>query len=323
MNQVRHQKRRGFTLIELLVVIAIIAVLIALLVPAVQKVREAAARSQCQNNLKQIGLAVTMHHEDFKYMPSGGLSWQDSVRVWSGGRPASFETQSYGWLYQILPYIEQTALWLNSSDAVVAGSPIEIYYCPALRGITIIDYTQDGGYTPKRFMNDYVANAGSWGACGDTSKGSNAFDGAIVPSPQTVNTSYPGSGVKINLAMFTDGKSNTILAGEKYVTYDALMTQNCNNDQGWINGWDNDTIAFARYVNGATSTNSGNPVVPPVRIQPGGPTCSLTMGSIHAGGCQVVFCDVSVHNISFGVSQNTWLALCTRNASDAIGGDWQ
>src|SRR6516165_3462805 len=117
-------RRAGFTLVELLVVIAIIAVLIALLVPAVQKVREASNVAQCKNQLKQIGLAFQSHHDTHKVFPSGGTSWTDADRKMLRGQPAVYDSQTWGWAYQILPYIEQHDLWAQRSDALVAQTAV-------------------------------------------------------------------------------------------------------------------------------------------------------------------------------------------------------
>src|SRR5262245_41827572 len=131
-----QNKRRGFTLIELLVVIAIIAILIALLVPAVQKVREASNVAQCKNQLKQIGLAWHNHHETFKVFPSGGGHWaaSDSRTKTRTGVPADYNDQVWGWAYQILPFIEQEALWSHKSDAAITATSVVTYYCPSFRG---------------------------------------------------------------------------------------------------------------------------------------------------------------------------------------------
>src|SRR5262249_48935581 len=145
----------GFTLIELLVVIATIAVLIAILVPAVQKVREAANVAQCKNQLKQMGLAFQSHHDNFKVHPSGG-TFNTSSRKLDQGQPADYNSQAWGWAYQILPYIEQQSLWTNRSDTIVAGTPIATYSCPSFRRAVIHAGSQ-------RALTDYIGCGGSYG----------------------------------------------------------------------------------------------------------------------------------------------------------------
>jgi len=291
--------RRGFTLIELLVVIAIIAILIALLVPAVQKVREAASRTQCANNLKQMGLAFHSHHDVHKAFPSGGTFWSDTLRVWTGAagtsQPANYAKQSWGWGYQILPYIEQKDLWQEPVDNKVVDTPVKIYNCPTARGQYRFQYTQAGSNS-YHWMWDYNGNGGSYGTWGSLDRSGNALDGPIVPS---TNMSKVTSKIK----RITDGTSNTLLVGEKYLSAPARQgVSGCSDDQGWVDGWDNDAISFCRG-----DQPTGTPQPPrPFKADAG---CGLYFGSAH-GAMQCVFADGAVHQIKFNIVPNTWLNVC-------------
>src|SRR5579859_225755 len=160
-----RRRRRAFTLIELLVVIAIIGVLIGLLLPAVQKTREAANRVKCSNNLKQMGLGAHMVHDAYGHLPSGGWGWSwvgDPSRGSGKGQPG-------GWIYQLLPFVEQPGLYAEASTKAGAIKMIEttlpIYNCPSRRtggpyAAGNNSYLNFGGIKPPSMARtDYAANS--------------------------------------------------------------------------------------------------------------------------------------------------------------------
>jgi prepilin-type N-terminal cleavage/methylation domain-containing protein len=134
MTSLPQTSRRAFTLVELLVVIAIIGVLVALLLPAIQAAREAARRAQCQNQLKQIGLAMQNHVGTLGTFPTGGDGYNPRiVNYLTGGKPNGPDKMGLGWGYQILPYLEQNALKGITTMGRLASAEISLYFCPSRR----------------------------------------------------------------------------------------------------------------------------------------------------------------------------------------------
>jgi prepilin-type N-terminal cleavage/methylation domain-containing protein len=302
MLQSTTRFRRAFTLIELLVVIAIIAILIALLVPAVQKVREAAARTQCTNNLKQIGVAIHMHHDNYKNLPTLGLG-VDVARTLSGTGPANFMTQAWGWPYQILPYLEQNSLWLEPSDAAIKGRPVPLFFCPTRRQ-NVVYQANGGGSMGPRAAIDYVANQGSNPVNQGTAGGNGMFN-RIAPSPPL-----------LRFASITDGTSNTIAISEQYMPPEwYLIPGGPETDMhrgGWVGGYA-----------GSGGTNYRKPTATPMQDK------AYTMvfadlwrfGSAHSAGMNALLGDGSVRGVRYEVNANVFIQACVRNDGQAFSLD--
>jgi prepilin-type N-terminal cleavage/methylation domain-containing protein len=271
MQQMRVA-RRGFTLVELLVVIAIIGVLVAILLPAVQAAREAGRRTQCLNNLKQIGLAFNNHLDVQKHYPSGGWGWN-----WAGDPDRGYSVrQPGGWMYNILPYMEEQGLHdlgkglqegsvqKKTLARQVVQTPLAWATCPSRRAVDIFPVTWSGISSspginiqpplPEAARADYSANA--------SDRGNNEFGGGPGSYSQGdgnyswADTSCPGGrqvlcGISFERSTITfkdvrDGVSKTYFVGEKYLNRLKYGTgSDAADNEFWNVGYDNDMYKTA------------------------------------------------------------------------------
>ncbi len=321
MFRSRFQRRAGFTLIELLVVIAIIAVLIGLLLPAVQKVREAANRLKCQNNLKQMALACHMHHETVGQFPTAGR--QDSYGARDpANRFATAPAQRWNWRYQILPFVEQDNVHRLTNDTQVRLSPISLYNCPSRRPPTVVGAI---------ILVDYAGNAGvTWCPANETS----TWTGVIVPSEVFNGGWRPVSPVKV--ASITDGTTNTLVLGEKFVAIDHYATAAQWGDNNWWghgNSWiTTRNAAHQPRQDAQESTATKELPVPNFRAAGINGRCGPWglgrvgsgggyydyWGSAHPGGFNAALSDGSVRTMRYDISLAVLQALSHRADGQVI-----
>jgi prepilin-type N-terminal cleavage/methylation domain-containing protein/prepilin-type processing-associated H-X9-DG protein len=298
-------RKLGFTLIELLVVIAIIAVLIALLVPAVQKVREAAARTQCQNNLKQIAIATHSINDTYKVLPPAGAAGNahNSVIGANAGKP--YQGKIGAFLYHILPYIEQSSLYnasngsiLNSVNGKVAyGYVIPTYLCPG-------DRSPSGGSG----LGNPAGPDATWAVS------NYAVNYLVFGNPSGGSQ----EGASRLPATFQDGTSNTIMFAERYGQWGAGNTGGGPYSSLWANSgspW-RPQMCF-----GANAT-TGCPLfqVQPVVSSAGDATIGGHL--IHTGTINVGMGDGSVRTVASGISLSTWQYACDPRDGNPLPNDF-
>jgi prepilin-type N-terminal cleavage/methylation domain-containing protein len=280
MSHPVSRRHRGFTLIELLVVIAIIAVLIALLLPAVQQAREAARRSQCKNNMKQLGLGLHNYHDTFNTFPPGWVT-RITDPVYNNNR---FGNGRFAWSMFILPYADQASIYNlqdfslddqpDGNNTNKLNTPLSMYRCPSDTG------ARTGAKTWGR--SNYLGNYGN------TVPAAHAFD-------EFANGIFFGNST-IKMRDITDGTSNTLLVGECSIKQFGIA--NRNPGAGNWPGLDQNK----QYDMVVRGTNAGSGINRSTGVSN---TAQDGFGSFHVGGVHFLLCDGSVRFVSENIDSST------------------
>ncbi|MFM9197826.1 MAG: DUF1559 domain-containing protein [Planctomycetia bacterium] len=301
----RHSECRGLTLVELLVVIAIIGTLVGLLLPAVQVAREAARRSSCMNNFKQVGLANHHYNDARRFFPPGAIGAK------FGSTPEAFGPGTWGSLsfrLFILPYMEQVELFnrcdfsKNHTDAIYTTDPsggaaicntlVPQWFCPSSPQFMKTELASETGYT-----------AHVYGVCGPTGTNPASNSSYSTFSAQSGDLSRQGiMGVNSKVASkhVTDGLSSTLMIGEMSWDFDGYRV--------WTRGWQSLGEAAPSIRNVANPINSTKFVHPNMN--------NTSFGSLHPGGCVFGLADAAVIFMNENIDMPTYRSLASRNGGE-------